>query len=179
MDSKRGLSDVVSTTLLLLITIAAAALLISFIMPFVQKGLGSSSECLPYRETFTIEPSFGYNCYDAANLHGFSVRANTPEKDAAMPTKFNVVLMNDGDSKRVDIINGSGASSAAGGIRLLDRTKTTLVVPNSGEVQTYVYNGGSTRYTKVELYPVAPSGRICARSAVVELQLCKGVTLTP
>jgi hypothetical protein len=179
MNYKRGMSDVVSTTLLVLITIAAAAVLTSFIMPFVKNGLESSSECLPYKNTFKFESSFGYNCFDSANLSGMSVRGNLPENEAEMPLQFNVVFRSDnGETKRVDFVNGSSTSSAIGRVALLDRTKTQLIIPSVGEVQTYVFNG-DIRYTEIEIYPVTKNGKICDKSDAIELPLCKGVDLTP
>lgn len=179
MNDKRGMSDVVSTTLLVLITIAAAAVLTSFIMPFVKNGLSSSSECLPYKNTFKFESSFGYNCFDSANLSGISVRGNLPENQEEMPSQFNAVFRSDsGESIRVDFVNGSSTSSNIGRVALLDRTKTVLAIPAAGEVQTYVYNG-DRRYTKVELYPVTKKGKICGMSDSITLPLCKGVDLTP
>ncbi|HVY01918.1 MAG TPA: hypothetical protein VHA12_04105, partial [Candidatus Nanoarchaeia archaeon] len=169
MKVKRGMSDVVSTTLLVLITIAAAAVLTSFIMPFVKNGLSSSSECLPYKNTFKFEPSYGYNCFDSANLSGISVRGNAPDNEAEMPIQFSAIFRSEnGETRRVDFVNGSATSSNIGKVALLDRTKTAILIPKAGEVQTYVYNG-EMRFTKVEIYPVTSNGKICDKSDSIEL----------
>ncbi|MGB9707966.1 MAG: archaellin/type IV pilin N-terminal domain-containing protein [Candidatus Pacearchaeota archaeon] len=43
--NKRGIEPVVATVLLIVITIAAVALIIAFVVPFVQKQLGTADLC--------------------------------------------------------------------------------------------------------------------------------------
>ncbi len=83
MKSKKAISGVIATVLVLLITVVAAGILISFILPFVQKNLVSSTECLDYKDYLKFDSSVGYTCYDDAGLHGFSVRAMTLEAGVA------------------------------------------------------------------------------------------------
>lgn len=44
--NKRGIEPVIATVLLIVITIAAVALIIAFVVPFVQRQLGTADLCL-------------------------------------------------------------------------------------------------------------------------------------
>jgi flagellin-like protein len=303
MKGKRGVSDVVATILVVLITVAAAGLLISFVLPFIQKSLNTGTECLKYKDYLKFAPDLKYTCYDATGLHGFSIRAATLGENAPNNTQqykyhsidydkdwkisdeefsrfmnlsgyragttrtgeyhvdaanvsgyspgpgnqpagqehsadqdknwrfsgtelnrviqlwnygvagvrtgdyhvqagtedgfevgpaqvnavgagdntylkgFEVRLSNSQTSAKASVYSGNAVSSNVGGVRVLDRTITVIAAPRDGETQTYVYNAGGERYDTLEVYPVLQSDRICDKTDMIKISVCRGVNL--
>ena len=110
---------------------------------------------------------------------------NTSSSNASIGnniTGFAVVFGSSSDSATVRIFDGNSSaipSTPVGGVRMLNSTLPKIYVSKPGEVQTYVYNAGSTKYSQIDIYPIIQSGRICDKSGTITLNLCKGVTLTP
>jgi flagellin-like protein len=178
--SKKGLSAIVATVMIILITIVAAAILSGVVLPFIRTNLASSTECVSYKGYFTFNEDMGYTCSDGS-LIGFSVNAGTLKQDSLAPNGFEVVFVGTGTSKSALVVAGNSTSSSVAGIRLLDKTLTTLTVPTSGEVETYVFNPGNNVYNQIKIFPMIQSGRICDQSDSIDIKSCigMGVSLTP
>ena len=123
---------------------------------------------------------------DSTNPDGYDSGASTQSGSAASVgnniTGFAVVFDSSSDSTTTKIIDGVNAdipNTAVGNSRMLDKRIAKIYVSRPGEVQTYVYNAGSAKYSQVEIYPILQSGRLCDKSDSITVSLCKGVSLTP
>ncbi len=65
MKNKKGIEPVIATVLLIVITIAAVALIIAFVVPFVQKQLGTADVCFK-ANGIQLDP--GATCYNTTDL---------------------------------------------------------------------------------------------------------------
>jgi len=67
MKNKKGIEPVIATVLLIVITIAAVALIIAFVVPFVQKQLGTADLC--YKANgIQLDPEA--TCYKTIKIQG-------------------------------------------------------------------------------------------------------------
>jgi len=176
MKNRKGISTVIATVLIILITVSAAAILYSSIMSFVKSGTESTS-CVPYREYLKFDTSMEYNCYDSNSRLGFSIKALAANSDQQEITNFSVKFIGDGVTKTVKVGAGAPTSSGSGGVRMIDSSIAKIVVPASGETQTYVFNTGGENYSRVEVYPVLLNGRLCDRSDAIDLEFCLRTSL--
>jgi len=114
--NKRGISPIIATVLTIMITIAAVAIIAGFVVPFVKNSLQKSTECLPYKEYYLFDESFGYNCKDNANnLYAFSIKASF---DKALSEKIEGIrlVLNDkrGFARSVELKKDDASLTAAG-----------------------------------------------------------------
>jgi len=167
--NKKGVSSVVATVSLVLITFAAVAAIAGFVIPFVSDNLSSSSECFPYRNHFTFEEEFGYNCYEqngAERTYAISVRAGTidDEKDAAL-SGFSLSFIEGGSTEVVEVVEGAPAEE----IEMLNPGFSSIDVPSAGEVRTYVFVS-ERNFESVEVYPKLKTGRLCEETDRISLR---------
>jgi flagellin-like protein len=175
---KKGVSPVIATVMLILLTIAAVGIIAGFLIPFVKNSLTDSTTCFSYRDYFKFEQEFGYNCYAPGSngtnyLHAVSVRAGSDSSKGEDIKGFELVFMKAGSSTKKSIVKEQLVNLESGGIRMLDKTKTTLATPQSGEMRTYVLNAGEDIYKGVEVYPVLQTGKVCDMSDKIELTACR------
>jgi len=171
---KKGLSPVVATIAIILVTVGAVSFIAGFLVPYFKTQLNEGTECVDYREYFTFDDSFGFNCYEAREgfyLTGVSVRANSaPDRVAQGVKGFELLFFEGAESKKVTVENGLAGGSLRGETKLWNST-ASLAVPEEGGVRTYVYNS-SERVTRVEIFPVLKENdRQCDKSAEVEINL--------
>jgi len=172
---KRGIAPVIATILIVLLTIVAVSILAAFIIPFVRENLQKGTECLPYREYFTFDESFDYNCFDAQGKHGISVKAGTATKAVSDKISgFELVFIAEGEGKKLSAREGNSTS----GLKILRSTDINIKIPKPGEIITYVREAeNNKKYTSVEVYPTLASGAICEKSDAIKLILC-GASIT-
>ncbi len=178
IKEKRGLSQVVATVLLILITVAAAVIIAGFIIPWIRGGL-NSTECFNYKDYFTFENDYGYNCYrgytdlDSTYLISITAKSGLNETQENV-VGFGLALIKQGDST-VLTVNG-GDSPATMGIFMNSDIEAgiegDLALPKSGEVRTYYYNNSNT-FESARVYPILKSGRKCEPSDTVAITECE------
>ena len=171
--NRKGLSEVIATLLIILLSVALIALAAQFIIPFVKNNLNKSTECLNYKDSLKFKENLGdsrYNCYTNSSI-GFSVQTDASLENLSELAGFDLVLVAEGNSKKLSVRNGAAKSSE---LRMLNQTLTTIQVPLSGEVRTYVHEKqiGEDQFNSMELYPVLSSGRACDISESIKLAKC-------
>jgi len=170
---KRGLSPVIATIAIILLTLAAAGFIAGFVVPFVKDNLYGSTECVEYKEHFSFDDEFEYNCYvniDGDYLYAISIRGDAlDQEDIDRVAGFKLQFLAEGSSEPTDVINGSFVSSESNGIRMLSVSRPEIRIPGPGEVQTYVYNSTGL-YQTIEVYPLLKSGKLCGRTDSVRVQ---------
>lgn len=180
---KKAVSDVVATVLIILLTVSAVALLVSFISPFVEKNLDSSTACLPYKEHYQFEQSVDgiyYNCYQINGsqvLVGATIKFGSDLNENEIENLNGLLVVFSGTSKveTVNLTNGKSATKTLGGVWELEGS-SILEVNGANEIRTYVYNTTSS-FSKAEIYPVLKSGKICEISDSINLEQCSGAIL--
>jgi hypothetical protein len=167
--------------LIILLSIALVAVLAQFVIPFVRDSLNKSTECMNYNEFYTFQEVFSskskdlrYNC-NTNNLTGFSVRAMAGVENNSL-VGFNVVLLEEGSSKRLDIRSNVPRSSQ---LRMLDPSLPYVNVPLPGETKTYVHEKqpGEGNFISAKIYAVLNSGRICDIGDEIKLVDCSNASL--
>ncbi len=178
---KKGVSEIIATVVILFVTVATVSILSVFIIPFVKNKLNSSTECISYKNYFTFDESFNYNC-NSRNLYAFSIKAQTTTQNISSNIKgFDLILKAEGSSKKISIINNADSSCSENGIKILGKSCPSLLkVPAEGETQTFVYNKSSAEkdFTLVEVYPYLNSGKSCEKSDEIKITLCKDVSIS-
>jgi len=168
MRQKKGISNVVATVLLILLSVIAVVGVGTIVIPLVRDGLTGSTECVDYRDYFTFEEEFGYNCYNSSaggTLYAISVRGAAVSDEIEGEIKgFKLVFLSSTDSEGVDVENGG----SLGIIRMVN-SSLPLSVPGSGEVKTYVFQGMGG-LEKAEIAPRLKSGKLCEVSDRVRVQ---------
>lgn len=168
MMSKRGVSAVVESVMLILITISLAGIIAGVVIPFVKNSLSSGSACLSYKTYFQFEGSSIYNCNEKEN-YGVSVKNNGDSSLEENVAGFKLVLGKAGYSKGIDV----KAGESVGVIKMLDKTKTIISIPKSGEYMTFVYNDLDKQgYEYAEVYPILKSGKLCEANDKIKFISC-------
>jgi hypothetical protein len=166
---KKGLSAVVVTVLLIFITTVAGVIIAGYLVPLVRDNLNEGSECFDFREYFTFDDQFDYNCYELDKVSGdyryaVSVKAKTMDREnSEKVTSF--VLGFDGisgvsNSIEVPLRDISDFGEGVGQIRRIE-VGSPLEFPVSGEVRTYVYNNGAEKVEEIKIAPILDSGKVC------------------
>ena len=169
MIEKKGLSQIVATVLIILITVSAASFIAGFLVPFVKNNL-DSTECFNYRDYFTFDNEFGYNCYEsrAENYYKISVSAKTDNSDLEEGiTGLGLAFINDDDSEVFLIEEGTPPS----GVRMLSDYNALLSLPKSGELRSYNYSSDKI-FNSAKIYSILKSGRECEVSDTIEIGVC-------
>jgi flagellin-like protein len=177
-SDKKGISPVIATVFIIMLTVAAVAVIASFVVPFVKRALYQSTECVPYKEFYDFEESFGYNCYqEEGNLYGASVKAGFDKTIAQGLEGFDIVFIDEqGSTKKANVRDESAVSHEAGKIWLKGTLSgAALRAPGAGETLTYIYNSSENSvFVSAEVYPVLKTGRICEKSASIKIIKCTG-----
>ncbi len=166
---KRGVSPVVATMLLLVITVLLAALIMTFVVPFVQDSLGDSKECLQVLDGIEFAES-EFNCFSSDET-GFSVKVKKEKVSG-----FKISLIDNEDN--ADAIEVTEGVSGGNAIRMkgIINYNTDLEVASSGGQRTYV---ASEVYSKAEIAPLGETGKVCEVADIIEFTPCaNGVSLT-
>jgi len=164
--NKRGVSPIIATVLIAMISIAAIAILAGALVPFVRESLQKSAECMPYKEYFLFDESFGYNCKTSENIYIVSIKASFDKTLSENIEGAKLVLnRRDGTNKVLEIRQGASSSLLEGGISIAGEVQANLRIPSKGGIVSYVYNASvSDEFLSAEVYPVLNGGRICADS---------------
>jgi len=171
MKNKKGISIVVATVLILLITVAAAAVIAGVIIPFIKNSLDQSTECIPYQKQFSFDSSFEYNCYRyESNQFNYkiSVKSASMEKTAEESLIGANIIVSEsetGNSKVIQLKQGTGGSCANGGIRNLEdvcnsNSLGNVIPPKGGETRSYVYTSNK-QLKGIEIGALLKSGKQC------------------
>jgi len=171
MKNKKGISSVVATVSLILLTFAAVVIVAGFVVPFVRDNLDSGSECFPYRDYFTFEEEYGYNCYNITageKSQWVSVRTGSiDEEKEKRVIGFKLSFVRQGGSDVVDIDEVGSANNV-----MMLNGSSALTIPKSGEVRTYIYAKNES-FSSVEIFPKLEEGKVCAKSDSIKLDnLC-------
>lgn len=184
IKEKKGMSPVVATVLLVLLTISAVAIISNFLIPFTDKSL-EGTECLNYKDYFTFDLSFDYNCYDAANKrYIFTIRASPDNSSSDKIEGFGLRLVDLGSGSATNVKAFRGVVEASqenidfGGIKMFnpDVGSGKIIIPSSGgrySVLSYSYSSENDKYTNVEVYPILKGEKICEKSDSIEIVNCE------
>lgn len=172
---KKGLSEVVATVLLVLIGIAAVSIVAAFLVPFVRTWLQEGSSCVNYEDYFYFYESsdeIGYNCYRNETsyfLYAVSIGAKGGSNESGSKISgFALAFRAIGESASVSALGGEPVNAEDGGLRMLNSSKDTFLIPKTGEVRTYVFNS-SQRFNRVEVQPILSSGKRCDSSDFISI----------
>jgi len=164
IKGKRGVSSVIATILLILLTMAAVAILAAFVVPLVRESLNESTRCVDYKDYFYFENQYGYNCYNVTNgynLYAFSIGAKTKSEDIGNEVEgIQLVLKRKDSSEVLVILNTTPTDNKVGGTRMIQSSLPNLIIPNPGEVRTYVQNR-SNYLEGMEVYVRLKGGKVC------------------
>ncbi len=172
MKNNRGMSSVVASVLLILITISAVAIISTFIIEFTDKSL-KSTECFDFRDYFSFDQSFDYNCRDESNgIYLISVKSRPDNSSSEFIDGLSLRFMGDGNTATEHIIGGT----PTGIIEMMDERigNGRLVIPKSGSrysALTYNYSSNEI-YNKIEVYALLKGGKICDMSDSIEIVPC-------
>jgi hypothetical protein len=175
MMGRKGLSPVVATIAVILVTIGAVTFIAGFLVPYMQGQLVEGTECTDYREYFTFDDSFGFNCYvldDGDYLTAVTVRADSVPNDVAQGIKgFQFLFYYEGDSNKIVVEDGFAPNPNNEGLKMLNNNTREIEVPSDGGVRTYTYNS-SVKVERVEIFPVLKENeRLCPKSGDIETTL--------
>jgi flagellin-like protein len=173
---KRGVSPVIATVLLVILTLAAVGLVANYLVNFTKTGLGKAGECIPYREYFKFDDSFGFDCGNANGLYAVSIKAATVEDESIVNNikGFSVAFTDEnGESSVANVYNGSVSECGPGKTKMLNKVcGDVLIIPSMGGTKTYVYNSGGKRFKTAEVYAVLSNDRLCEKSDTIEIMDC-------
>ena len=157
ITKKKGISSVIATVLLVLLTIATVGILAGILVPLVKDNINKSTECMDYKEYFSFDEDFGYNCYNMTNAsYSISVSAKTVEKEIEeLVTGFELRFIKTGESDVVSVRNGEDV----GNVRMINLGETKINIPGTGETKTFIVRHDTA--SKIEIYVTLVSGRIC------------------
>ncbi len=167
--NKKGLSQIIATVLLILLTVSAAVFIANFLVPW-YRGQLDSTECFTYRDYFSFEDEFGYNCYkkNTPNNYLISVTAKTELNETQQNVVgFGLALLSGGESIVLTVMDNTLPS----GIFMNSNLSANLTIPKSGEVRTY-YHNNSMVFESAKIYPILKSGRKCEASNTIKLAQC-------
>lgn len=136
INTKKGLSPIVSTILLILISISAVVLIAGFVIPFVRDKLEESKVCYDVREQLKIntEAEEGLTCHSVTNKNvSIQIARGTNDVDI----RGFILGIYGASSKTFEIYEGTDLS--AQGIKMFDGT-LPLDIPELGEERTYTVN---------------------------------------
>lgn len=187
---KRGMSPVVATVLLILLTISAVAIISNFLIPFTDKSL-EGTECLNYKDYFSFDLAFDFNCYDTANKnYVFTIRASPDNSSSEKVDGFGLRLVDlreegkegGGLAVTVKALHGvdenSPENTNLGGIKMYnpDVGGGDIIIPSSGRrysVLSYNYPSENKDYDRAEVYPILKGDKVCDKSDSIEIVNCK------
>ncbi len=184
IKEKRGMSPVVATVLLILLTISAVAIISNFLIPFTDKSL-EGTECLNYKDYFSFDLAFDFNCYDTANKkYVFTIRASPDNSSSEKIDGFGLRLadLEGGLATTVKALSGvvedSEENTNLGGIKMFnpDVGLGKIIIPSSGRrysVLSYNYPSDNAGYDRAEVYPILKGDKVCDKSDSIEIVNCK------
>ncbi len=179
MRSRKGVSAVVATALLIVLTLTLAVIVAVAAIPFVRNSLQSSTECSPYKNYFTFDSSFKFNCFEASGTTAkVSVKAAQIDPLVAKKIKgLQLVFLREGgaSSELFSIMDGGIGSCNAGNAADYEFScpgTGTLNIPQMGESRSYRYFSKSNIQGYLLVNPILEGGRICDTSDRIKLFLC-------
>jgi flagellin-like protein len=159
---KKAQSQVIASVLLVLIVLVAAAIIMSFVVPFVQKQL-SGSGCLDVMGYVQISDNEKYSCYDSSN-NAIRVQVHIGDTEELQGV---IIELRSADSKSYEIIDNErleGVSMYSG--------NNVLELPGRNEERTYLISS-ETRPDSIAIYPKLKNGKTCESSDLLSnVQIC-------
>jgi flagellin-like protein len=169
LNKKKGLSTIVATILLIMLTVVAVTAIATFVVPFVKNNLYEGTECVDYKDYFSFNEDFDYNCWiyeDPPGIYryGITVSAESASDDIEAEVKgFSLTFLSEtGDSQAIEVYDGGPTGTADGEIRRIVSTYP-LEIPENGGTRTYVYSSSQV-FEFVKIYPNLNSGKTCPES---------------
>ena len=179
MMYKRGVSAIVATVLLIVLTLSLALIIAQVAIPFVRTSLQSSTECVPYKNYFTFDSSFGLNCVDTTGkVAKVSIKSAPDTSDNSKGIKgFQLIFSRDdaGSNELTSIISKATESCNPGGTNMYESACPAfgaLAIPQSGETLSYAYHSVSSIRGHISIAPILTSGRTCDESDQIKLSFC-------
>ena len=172
--NKRGVSAVIATVLLIMITVVAAGLIFSFVIPFVNQHTEDASDCFEVFGGLEFGDT-AYNCYVGAGDCGPPANPLTCDEGTGFSVSvtkegvagLKVALISDGSSEVFDIEEGS----PSGTLEMLDDPISTLEVPQSGGMRTYV---ARAVYETGKISAILENGKVCEAADTIIFRECIG-----
>lgn len=171
---RKGISPVIATVMIMMITVAAAALIMGFVLPFINEQTEGASECFDVFQGVEFG-STAYNCYlDSSMTCGgsacnertaFSVRVM---KEGVVGLKISLTGVGSSDSYEIN-----GTISPGDNFRMLDDGTygDILSFPEVGGMRTYVV---TKNYESIKVAPILENDKICDVMDSVVLDACIG-----
>lgn len=169
---KKGMSVVVASVLLILLTISAVTIVAKFLIPFTEDSL-VSTECFEFRDHFSFDESFDYNCYDDTNdAYILSIKVRSDNSSSEKVEGIGFRLTGNGTGTSAIAIEGDSVST----ISMLDSRigNGKIVIPKpTGRYSALTYNYSSDEsFERAEVYPVLKGGKICEKADSIEIIDC-------
>lgn len=152
IKGKKSISSIVAAILLILITIAAFTILAAFIMPMIKNNLNKSGLC--YNTLGKL--SVSQDEYTCTNNVKTLIKIDRKISDNIIVKSLIFSISSGGNAERFEIVNGTPTTN---NIKMYDNAKTILIIPNSGESQTYNFTIGNAESVRVA--PVLEGGISC------------------
>lgn len=164
-----------------MLTIVGVSIIAGYVIPFVKSSL-EGTECVKFRDYFSFDEEFNYNCYDLNNKYGISISAKSGDLNLSIEG-FDLSFKTNVSSKLIGVRKGGLGSCLNGGIYMLEDAGgmpsacvegNPLGIPGQEGYSaiTYIFNSDNNNYKKVEVYPVVKGGKVCDMSDSIKLTVC-------
>ncbi len=154
MNSKKALSEIISSVLLILVVIAAIGLISYFIVPMIKDNLSSSQSCFDLNEYFKVT---GNSCYNDANT---IVLVERGMQDLEVKGFAVSIKDSSGESKSYRVSSG-----IIEGIQIYNRTseayEDNVNMPKAGESRRYLFDFAGS---KISIAALQKNDRVCTAS---------------
>jgi len=151
MESKRGLSEIISSVLLILVVIVAIGLISYFVVPMIKDNLYSSKGCFDLNEYFKVS---GNSCSNDANTILLVERGM---QDLEVSGFSVSITDSNGESKNYQIKAENLTQSK--GVQMVTGETLNIVIPNAGESKKYNFTDVSG--SKISIAALQKNGKTC------------------
>jgi len=177
---KKGISPLIATILLIVLSVVAVAIIVQYVVPFVNKSLNEGKLCSDALGQLTLDTEEGYTCYNTTAPqslpHFISVSVQRGEKEAKL-IGIKIILSDDKNSKEIRIKNGESIA----GVKMITGRATTsseLSVTKIRETRTYLIDIATLELSNmdkegsVKIAPIMKGDIVCEEADNAKLGIC-------
>ena len=165
-NSKKGLSEVVTTVIIIAVSLAAIVIVWGFVSGFINSQIKSSESCFGNYDKVKINKQ--YTCYEPLVGGGYNLRFSLGIGDIEID-KVIVSVYSSGSIKSYTITNENQTIT---GLKMYPSNSTQIILPEANSGLSYFATGFEGKIDSIDIAPMINDNQCDVSDSFAEIDNC-------